>query len=140
MNNVILSVIILFALFFLSILIITRITRKAKRIGSIDNFTLRTKWNKIIVNGNQITSTSFFGKTKTFTFNYITAIKKEDRLIRARTVEYISAYHEKEKLFTVSAVCAGYSVLVTCLNEKGVNFINPSHEASKKEKNKENGI
>jgi iron only hydrogenase large subunit-like protein len=73
---------------------------------------------KIEVKGNQITACSYFGKEKTFTFDYVTKVNYGANLTKMGRIEYIIAYHEKEKLFSVSAICPGYQVLVSRLNNR----------------------
>jgi hypothetical protein len=79
------------------------------------------RW-KITVKGNQITASSYFGKEKTFTFDYITKVNYGVNLTKTGRVEYIKAFHEKKKLFTVTAVCPGYQVLISRLKDGGVSF------------------
>jgi hypothetical protein len=73
---------------------------------------------KIEVKGNQITACSYFGKEKTFTFDYVTKVNIGVNSTKMGRIEYIIAYHEKEKLFSVSAICPGYQVLVSRLNNR----------------------
>jgi len=81
------------------------------------------RW-KIIVKDNQITSTSYFGKTKSFTFDYITEIKRGIRIARNGDIECIKAYHKKEKLFTVVEICPNFHILASRLEKEGVPIIN----------------
>ncbi|GBU27001.1 hypothetical protein R84B8_00521 [Treponema sp. R8-4-B8] len=78
---------------------------------------------KIVVNGNQITSRAYFGRKKTFTFNDITKIEQGIKQTDAGLTEYITAYHQEEKLFTVKSACPGYNVLISCLKDKGARFV-----------------
>jgi len=79
---------------------------------------------KIIVNGDQITATPYFGRTKTFNFDYITKVKQGSitMVMSEETVEIIKAYHENEKIFTATANCQKYYDLVSYLGDKGVPF------------------
>jgi hypothetical protein len=74
------------------------------------------RW-KIAVKGNQITACSYFGKEKTFTFDDITKVNYGVNLTKMGRIEYIIAYHEKKKLFSLSAICPGYQVLVSRLKD-----------------------
>jgi hypothetical protein len=83
------------------------------------------RW-KIAVKGNQLTVSTFFGKKKTFTFDYITKVKYSSISRLAKTgqinTEYIYAYHEKKKLFTVTSVCAGFQILASRLKDAGITL------------------
>ena len=69
------------------------------------------RW-KITVKGNQITALSYFGKERTFTFDCIAKVEYGTQKGKFGSVDYIKAYHEKKKVFTVSSVCPGFQVLV----------------------------
>jgi hypothetical protein len=75
------------------------------------------RW-KITVKGNQITACSYFGKEKTFNIDYVTEVKMGFNLTKTGRVEYIKAFHEKKKLFSLTAICPGYQVLVSRLNNR----------------------
>jgi hypothetical protein len=75
------------------------------------------RW-KIIVKGNQIIAMSYFGKEKIFSFDYITTVKNGVNFTRFGKIDYIKAYHEGKKLFTVTAICTGYQILVSRLNDR----------------------
>jgi predicted signal transduction protein with EAL and GGDEF domain len=84
------------------------------------------RW-KITVKDNQITYTPYFGRKKTFAFDYITTvkcgIKVEITRYRVTAVRnYIKAYHEKKKLFYLLDTSNGYQALVSLLKDKGVPF------------------
>jgi uncharacterized membrane protein YhaH (DUF805 family) len=80
------------------------------------------RW-KIAVKGNQITACSYFGKEKSFTFDYITTVKSGVNFTKMGKIDYIIAYHEKKKLFSLSAICPGYQVLVSRLKDGGHSFV-----------------
>ena len=67
-------------------------------------------WNrwKIIIKDKQITYTSYFRKTKSFTFGDITRVKHGVGYTRIGTVHSITAFHEKKKLFSLGDICSGY--------------------------------
>jgi hypothetical protein len=75
------------------------------------------RW-KIAVKGTRITACYYFGKEKTFNIDYVTEVKTGVNLTRMGRIEYIIAYHEKKKLFSLTAICPGYQVLVTRLNNR----------------------
>jgi hypothetical protein len=77
-------------------------------------------WNrwKIVVKGNQITACSYFGKEKTFTFDYITKVEYGFNTGKMGRIEFLAAYHEKEKLYKLSEICPGYKTLVERLNNR----------------------
>jgi len=77
---------------------------------------------KITVRGNQMTVRTYFGRKKTFTFDYITTVKLGYRYTRTGPIEAITVFHENKKLFALTPVCPGYNVLVSCLRDKGVKF------------------
>ena len=84
------------------------------------------RW-KIIVKDNQITCTPYFGRKKTFTFDYITTVKYGIKvtITRARQTvvsNYIKAYHEKEKLFYLLDSSNGFQALFSLLKDKGIPF------------------
>ena len=79
------------------------------------------RW-KIVVRGNQIVSTSYFGKTKSFTFDYITLVKCGVRRLSYGEAEYMTAYHEKKRLFDLTAICPGFRVLRSRLEREGVHI------------------
>jgi hypothetical protein len=72
------------------------------------------RW-KIVVNVNQITACSYFGKQKTFPFDYITKVEYSLKNTKTGKIEFLAAYHEKEKLFKVTELFAGYKALVSRL-------------------------
>ncbi|WP_461255073.1 DUF6560 family protein [Treponema sp. R80B11-R83G3] len=78
---------------------------------------------KIVVNGNQITSRAYLGRKKTFTIDDITKVEQGIKQTDAGLTEYITAYHQEEKLFTVKSACPGYNVLVSCLKDKVARFV-----------------
>jgi tetratricopeptide (TPR) repeat protein len=75
------------------------------------------RW-KIVVNVNQITACSYFGKEKTFTFDYITGVINGSKAGNMGSAAFITAYHEKEKLFKVTEIFAGYKTLVSRLESR----------------------
>jgi len=78
---------------------------------------------KISVNDDQLTVRTYFKRKKTFTLDYITMVKQGRRKTNAGNVEYITAFHEKEKLFSITPICPGYNVLNSYLKNKGVNYV-----------------
>jgi len=78
---------------------------------------------KIILNGDQIKAAPYFGKTKTFPIGYITTVKLKIKNMDTGEEEHITAYHENEKLFSVQSNCPGCFELLSCLKEKGLNFV-----------------
>jgi hypothetical protein len=70
-----------------------------------------------MIKDKQITFTPFFGKTKTFNFDYITEVRRGTNITNMGNIDYVVAYHEKEKLFTVAEICPGYQILVSRLKE-----------------------
>lgn len=81
------------------------------------------RW-EIAIKGNQITSTSYFGKKKSFTFDYITKAKQGINRTRMGEITYIIAYHDKEKLFSLSDICPGFNTLLSRLEKEGVPIEN----------------
>jgi len=80
-----------------------------------------SRW-KIIIKDRQITYTSYFKKTKTFTFNDITRVKHRVGHTRIGTIHSIAAFHEKKKLFSLGDICPGYRALIARLESEGVNI------------------
>jgi hypothetical protein len=79
---------------------------------------------KIVVKGNQITSTTYFGKKKTYTFDYITLVKRGIVThAKGGSIDTIIAYHDKKKLFRVTAICPGFNVLGARLMSENVFHI-----------------
>jgi len=79
---------------------------------------LWSRW-KMIIKDNQITSTPYFGRTKSFTFDYITRVKHGVNYTKMGTIDYIKLSHEKEKLFSLTSICPGYQVFVQRLKDGG---------------------
>jgi len=79
---------------------------------------------KITVYGDQITARSYFGRKKTFTVDYITTVKVKNKIMTDcdNPIEYITAYHNNEKLFSPTQAYSGYYGLVSYLKDKGVHF------------------
>jgi hypothetical protein len=81
------------------------------------------RW-KIAVKENTITACAYFGRKKTFAFDYITVANYRStiRFVKSRqvTLDSLKAYHEGKKLFAVTSVCAGFQVLVARLKDSGV--------------------
>jgi len=82
---------------------------------------IRSRW-KIVIKGKQISSTTYFGKTKTCTFSDITKVKLWVGYTRVGTTNNMTAYNEKKKLFTITDHCPGYEVLKQRLKDEGVNI------------------
>jgi hypothetical protein len=81
------------------------------------------RW-KITVKENQITACSYFSRKKTFTFDYITKVHYGNNLQFTKagqmSIDYMKAYHEKKKVFTVTSVCPGFQTLNSRLKDEGV--------------------
>jgi len=75
------------------------------------------RW-RITVKNNQITYTPYFGEEKSFTLDYITEVKTRVRHYRGNSETLIYAYHNTEKLFSVSEKSPGYNILVSRLEEQ----------------------
>jgi len=78
---------------------------------------------KVIVKGNRITSARLFGKEQTYTFDYITAVKRGPVYTRGGDLDTVIAYHGKKKLFRVTAICPGFNVLASRLENEGAFII-----------------
>ena len=74
------------------------------------------------VNGKQIASTTYFGRTKTCTFGDITSVKQGVGHTKIGTIYSMTAYHEKKKLFSVADNCLGYKEFVQRLKDEGVKI------------------
>jgi len=79
---------------------------------------IRSRW-KIIIKGEKITSTTYFGKTKSCTFGDITRVKQGVGHTKMGTIYSMTAYNEKKKLFAVASNCPGYDVLVQRFKDEG---------------------
>jgi hypothetical protein len=73
---------------------------------------------KISIKGKQITATGYFRRKKSFSFDYITKAEYGSGRTKFGIIDTITAYHEKEKLFTASSNCPGYQVLAQRLNNE----------------------
>jgi hypothetical protein len=82
---------------------------------------LRSRW-KLIVKDNQIKFTSYFGKTKSFTFGDITRVKHGVRYTKTETLNALDGYKDKKKLFYVTDNCPGYQEFVQRLKDEGVKI------------------
>jgi len=82
---------------------------------------IRSRW-KIIIKGEQISSTTYFGRTKTCTFGDITRVKQGVGNTKIGTIYSMTAYHEKKKLFAFTDHCPGYKEFVQRLKDEGVNI------------------
>ena len=84
------------------------------------------RW-KIIIQDNQITYTPYFGRKKTFTFDYITTVKYGIKMETTKYFgnpvrDYIKVYHDKQKLFYLLDTSNGFQPLVSLLKNKNVPF------------------
>jgi len=79
---------------------------------------LRSRW-KIIIKGKQISSTTYFGRTKSYTFDYITKATQGIRHTKTGTLNMITVYHDKKILFAVSDHCPGYKEFYQRLKDEG---------------------
>jgi len=77
------------------------------------------RW-KMIIKNKQITFTSYFGKKKSFTFDYITIVKHSIGKGNYKGIEYMTAYHENKKLFSFSSICPGFQVLFQRIKNEGI--------------------
>jgi len=82
---------------------------------------IRSRW-KLVIKDNQIRFTSYFGRTKSCTFDYITRVKQGVNQTRIGTILNITAYHEKEKLFSLQEKSQGYKEFIQRLKDEGVNI------------------
>jgi len=82
---------------------------------------LRSRW-KIIIKGNQISSTTYFGRTKTCTFSDITRVKQHVGSGKVGKIFSLTAYHEKKRLFALTDHCPGYKEFVQRLKDEGVKI------------------
>jgi len=82
---------------------------------------LRSRW-KIVIKGEQISSTTYFGKTKTCTFDDITRAKQGVGHTKVGTIYSMTAYNEKKKLFVLTDHCSGYKEFIQRLKDEGVNI------------------
>ncbi|GBU21988.1 hypothetical protein R80B4_01890 [Fibrobacteres bacterium R8-0-B4] len=82
---------------------------------------------KIIVKGDRIRTTSFFGGERSFTFGDIT----EARLwFDHNGACVIHAYRGDKKLFTAESVCPGFNVLASRLKSEGVRVVGLNDKAA----------
>jgi hypothetical protein len=82
---------------------------------------IRSRW-KIVIKDKQISSTTYFGKTKTCTFSDITRVKQGVGNTKIGTIYNMTAYNEKKKLFAVASNCPGYDVLVQRFKDEGIHI------------------
>jgi len=80
------------------------------------------RW-KITVKGNQISYTPLFGKERSFLLGYITTVRRGMVYTRGGSMEAITAYHGKKKLFGVTDTCPGFNLLASRLESEGVPVI-----------------
>jgi len=80
---------------------------------------IRSRW-KIVIKGNKISSTTYFGRTKTCTFGDITRAKQGVGHTKIGTIFSMTAYHEKKKLFVLTDHCQGYKEFVQRLKDENV--------------------
>jgi len=81
-------------------------------------------WNrwKLVIKDNQISFTSYFGRTKSCVFGDITRVKQRVRNTKIGTIYNMTAYHEKKKLFFVASNSPGYDVLAQRFKDEGLNI------------------
>jgi len=80
------------------------------------------RW-KIVIKGDLIRFTSYFGKEKSFTFGYITAVRRGVFDVNGEDMNCITAYHGKKALFSLASDCRGFNVLASRLESEGVPVI-----------------
>jgi len=83
---------------------------------------INLRW-RIIIKGNQITSRPYFGKEKTFTFDYITKVNRGVYDVNGVDIDCMNAYHDKKPLFSITNECAGFHVLASRLESEGVPIV-----------------
>jgi len=79
---------------------------------------IRSRW-KIVIKDKQIKYTTYFGRTKTCTFDYITKVTQGIRHTKTGTLNIITVYHDKKMLFVVSHHCSGYNEFFQRLKDSG---------------------
>jgi hypothetical protein len=77
------------------------------------------RW-RIIIKGNQITSRSYFGKEKSYTFDHITKVNRLFLNVNGEDLDCMCAYHDKKVLFSITAECPGFHILASRLESEGV--------------------
>jgi len=82
---------------------------------------LRSRW-KLVVKDKQIKFTTYFGRTKSFTFADITRVKHGIRYTKTERLNALDGYRDKKKLFYVTDNCPGYNEFVQRLKDEGVNI------------------
>ena len=82
---------------------------------------LRSRW-KIVIKDKQIKYTTYFGRTKSCTFDYITKVTQGIRHTRTGTLNMLTVYHDKKMLFVVSHHCSGYNEFFQRLKDEKVNI------------------
>ncbi len=82
---------------------------------------IRNRW-KIVIKDKQIKYTTYFGRTKSCTFDYFTKVTQGIRHTRTGTLNMLTVYHDKKLLFAVSHHCSGYNEFFQCLKDEGVNI------------------
>jgi len=82
---------------------------------------IRSRW-KIVIKGEQISSTTYFGKTKTCTFGDITRAKQGVGHTKVGTIYSMTAYNEKKKLFVLTDHCSGYKEFIQRLKDEKINI------------------
>jgi len=82
---------------------------------------LRSRW-KLAVKDKQISFTSYFRRTKTFTFSDITRVKHGVRYTKVETLNALDGYKDKKKIFYVTDNCHGYNEFLQRLKDEGVNI------------------
>jgi hypothetical protein len=83
---------------------------------------LRSRW-KIVIKDKQIKYTTYFGRTKSCTFDYITKVTQGIRHTKTGTLNMLTVYHDKKILFAVSHHCSGYNEFFQRLKDEGVKII-----------------
>ena len=80
------------------------------------------RW-KITIKDDQITVRPWLGRTKTFTFDYITKLKHVSQSTQFATdIECFTAYNGSRVLFTVTSSCPNAIVIVALCKVKGVEI------------------
>jgi hypothetical protein len=83
---------------------------------------IRNRW-KIVIKDKQMKYTTYFGRTKSCAFDYITKVTQGIRHTRTGTLNMITVYHDKKILFAVSDHCSGYKEFFQRLKGEGVMII-----------------
>jgi len=117
--EIVLTVIIVTSFISIIVWISERRTKKIEAEMDADDFVVRSGLgDTVIVQGNQITSKTFFGKERTYAFDYITSVNRRCTYW-TRDVDTIEAYHDNERLFRVTSFYQCFNLLAARLESEG---------------------